>query len=57
MCHEEVTVFDAVTVVLLLDTSMDSTSDFKAPTNPLHSMFPDDATQDYLQNAQKVLTG
>jgi hypothetical protein len=57
MCHEEVSVLDAVTVVLLLDTSMDSNADFVSGSNPLHSTFPDDPTKDYLISAEKILTG
>ena len=57
MCHKEVTVLDAVTAVLLLDTSMDSNGSLVAAKNPLHSTFPDNPTEDYLREAKTVLTG
>ena len=57
MAHEEVTVLDAVAVILLLDTSMDSNGSLVAATNPLHSSFPENPTQEYLRDAEAVLTG
>jgi hypothetical protein len=57
LCHDEVTVLDAVSVVLLLDTSMDSNGSLVASTNPLHTTFPEDPTRDYLREAEAVLRG
>ena len=57
MAHEEVTVLDAVAVILLLDTSMDSNGSLVAASNPLHSSFPENPTQEYLRDAEAVLTG
>ena len=47
LCHEEV----AVIAVQLLDASMASAS------NLIHSMPPDNPTQDYLDTAEAILTG
>ena len=57
MAHEEVTVLDAVTVILLLDTSMDSNGSLVAATNPLHTSFPENPTKEYLRDAEAILTG
>ena len=59
MCRNEVTVFDAVTVTVLLDTSIDSNAglEFEMSSDTLHSAFPDDPTSDYLKSAEKILTG
>ena len=51
LCHEEVAVIDAVTAVQLLDSSMASAS------NLIHSMAPDNPTQDYLDTAEAILAG
>lgn len=53
------TVFDAVTAVTLLNTSIDSNAgfNFEMSSDPLHTTFPVDPTSDYLQNAKKILTG
>ena len=57
MCHEEVTVFDAVSVVYLLETSMDSNGSLIAAANPLHTSFPDNPSIQYLKEAEAILTG
>ena len=53
----QVTVFDAVTAVTLLNTSIDSDAGFEMPSGPLHTTFPTDPTADYLKSAQNILTG
>jgi len=57
MCHGEVTVFDAVSVVYLLETSMDSNGSILSSANPLHSSFPENPTYQYLKDAEMILKG
>jgi hypothetical protein len=40
-----------------LDTSIDSSGSVVAAANPLHSVFPDDPTADYLRDAERILAG
>ena len=56
MNHAEVTICDAIHSILLLELSFDSNPIFlPAETNPLHTTFPENATEEYATQAEYML--
>ena len=56
MNHNEVTICDAIHSILLLELSFDSNPIFLPETNPLHTTFPENATEEYATQAEYMLT-
>ncbi|XP_074650251.1 uncharacterized protein LOC141905312 [Tubulanus polymorphus] len=54
VCHSEVTVLDAITAVLLMESSMQGTA-LLGGVNALHTSFPEDAEAEYIKQAEIIL--